>query len=271
MRISAFQKEIAGAKIDCALIFSLDEEPNKSMIYLTGYSGLGILAVLKDKCFILAPEMEYEKAKKTKLPVFKSDKKHRLLDNLSSLLAHEKIDTLGIEYNKCSYLLYKKIKKALKKKRKDTSALLAKMCMVKDDIEIKNIKKACDVTDKIFKTVCKNFKFKTEMELKCFIEDSIRKNGCELAFPAIVASGKGTSLPHYVPTDKKIVNGFLMLDFGARYNGYCADMTRMLYVGNPKKEELEDYSLVLNAVKKCEAASLKKRSFQSCMHYLLKT
>jgi Xaa-Pro aminopeptidase len=206
--------------------------------------------------------MEYEKARKTsKIKIFKTEKKKKLIETLILLIKRENIKKIGIEEISCSVALYKRIKKGIKVKFCDIGGLCSIIRMKKDRKELQKIKKACIVTDYVFKKICKNFNFKTEEEIKKFIEIEFSKKGCELAFPSIVASAKATSQPHYAGSNK-IKSGFLMIDFGAKYKKYCADMTRMLYIGKPKKQELKNYALVLETVKMCEkqAAIVKKWS-----------
>jgi Xaa-Pro aminopeptidase/Xaa-Pro dipeptidase len=171
MRIKKLQKKIRAKNLDLVLIFSLDEIPNTSMIYFADYHGLGLLAITKNKNFLLVPEMEYEKAQKTKLKIYKTDKKKRLLENLSVLLKRHKIAKVGIEENKCSVYLYKKLKKAIKARYVDVSTELSKLRMIKEDMELKYIQKACQITDIVFEKICNKFKFKTEKELKEFIKE----------------------------------------------------------------------------------------------------
>ena len=77
------------------------------------------------------------------------------------------------------------------------------------------------------------------------------KNGAEaVSFETIAVSGKNSSMPHGVPTDKKIENGdFITMDFGAVYNGYHSDMTRTVIVGKPTEKQKEVYETVLKAQK----------------------
>jgi len=259
MRIKKIQTSLKEENIDLTLIFSFDEKPNSNMVYFGDYVGVGVLAVLKNKSFLIVPDMEYERAKKTKLKVYKTDKKKRILETLSDLLKSQKIKKIGIEERKITLYLYKKLKKVLKGRYKDVSDIYSGIRMIKETKELSYIKKACSVTDNVFSKITKNFKFKTEIELKEFIENEIRKQECKLAFSPIVASGSNSAQPHYTPSEK-IKKGFLLLDFGARYKGYCADMSRMLYIGTPTIKELDNFNLVLDTLKKCESAKVKKFS-----------
>ncbi|WP_422398159.1 aminopeptidase P family protein [Spiroplasma endosymbiont of Diplazon laetatorius] len=115
--------------------------------------------------------------------------------------------------------------------------------MVKDQWEVEQIRKACDITHKVFLEVLDFVKpGMSEKELARFVSDSFLKNGAEkLSFDTIVASGENGSMPHAVPTDKKIETGdFVTLDMGCYYNGYCSDQTRTFAVGNDDNQKLKE-------------------------------
>ena len=70
----------------------------------------------------------------------------------------------------------------------------------------------------------------------------------DLSFETIVLSGANTSMPHGVPSDKPVQDGeFVLMDFGAVYNGYHSDMTRTVCVGEPSEEMRKVYNIVLEA------------------------
>src|SRR5207244_6194052 len=77
----------------------------------------------------------------------------------------------------------------------------------------------------------------------------------EPAFDSIVASGPNGSMPHAIPSERHIQRGELVtIDMGARYKGYCADMTRTICLGDPSEARMQEiYDAVLNAMKTCEA------------------
>ena len=80
-----------------------------------------------------------------------------------------------------------------------------------------------------------------------FILLEIKKRGLKPSFPPIVTSGKNAGNDiHPQPTDKKL-SGFVIIDLGVRVNGYCSDMTRTIFVGNPTIEQKKIYDLVLQS------------------------
>ena len=134
----------------------------------------------------------------------------------------------------------------------ELSLLVSRLRMKKNLQEIEFIKKAQSITDKTFEYILNEIKTGvTEKEIALKMEFFMRKCGSEgIAFDIIAVSGKNSSLPHGVPTDKIIENGdFLTLDFGAKWNGYCSDMTRTVAIGNPSQRQTEVYNTVLKAQK----------------------
>ena len=83
-----------------------------------------------------------------------------------------------------------------------------------------------------------------------FLEKEIKNRGADLAFPTIVGTGKNSSIPHHITSTVKLQKGFLQLDFGAKWQNYCSDMSRVLYLGKPIEEELKMYKLLLEVQEK---------------------
>lgn len=117
----------------------------------------------------------------------------------------------------------------------------------KTEQEIEYIKKAQSITDIAFAAILGFIRpGVTEREIAIELEYQMQKNGAEgLAFDTIIASGVNSSKPHAHPTDKIIELGDpVTMDFGARYHGYCSDMTRTVFVGEPDEELRKIYNIV---------------------------
>ena len=150
------------------------------------------------------------------------------------------------------YVTYAKYKEYLHRYRinnfVETEHIIEKQRVNKDAEEIENIRKACELTDKCFEHLLEFIKVgMTEKEIAYEIERYFITNGASgLAFEPIVASGINSSKPHAVPTDKIIQSGdIITLDFGCKYNGYCSDMTRTIFVGYVQEYMKRIYDLVL--------------------------
>jgi len=134
----------------------------------------------------------------------------------------------------------------------ESGGVIEKMRGIKDAEEIKNIARAQDITDSAFahilKIIASDLKKITEKDIALELEYFMKKNGADkAAFDIIAVSGKKSSYPHGQPEDIKLSKGFLTMDFGAAYNGYCSDMTRTICIGKPDKKMLEVYNLVKSA------------------------
>ena len=116
-----------------------------------------------------------------------------------------------------------------------------------DSDKISSISKACKITEDIFSQAIANFSgFSTEKDVSRFISAQTKARGLKLAFPTIVGSGPGGSEPHHKPA-LPLVNGFCVIDFGVKVNGYCSDFTRTVFLGKQGKKDREIYNLVLAA------------------------
>ncbi len=229
--------------LDGALLIDINSgEPN--FFHTSGiHSDCGFLFVpKKGNSIVFVSGLELEAARKNcKLKVVELEKPmHKVLGK------YIKKEKIGLNFCSIRLKTFYYLKKHLKLKFNDISDDLRILRMTKRKDEVNKIKKACNITDKVFSLIVNNFKFKTELELKNFIELKIKEMGCELAFNPVVATGKNTSMPHYKAGDVKLKKGFLLLDFGAKYKGYCSDMSRMLYLGKPSKKEIDEYKKLLS-------------------------
>ena len=160
------------------------------------------------------------------------------------------ITTLGFEenyLNVAEFMLYEKnVNAKLVPFTKEINGFRA----VKEEWELNVMRKAQAITDKAFAEVCPRIKVgMTELELQAELIYCLYKNGATgLAFDPIVVSGPNSSLPHGVASERVIQEGdFVTMDFGALYNGYCADMTRTVAVGFATEEMKKVYNTVLEA------------------------
>lgn len=156
---------------------------------------------------------------------------------------------VGIEENYISYSKYQNLVRIYRlKEAVETNNLIEKMRTIKDDNEIAKIRRACEITDNCFTHLLEYIKVgMTERQIAFEIEKYFIENGANgLAFDTIVASGENSSKPHAVPTNRKIQSDDnITIDFGAKYKGYCSDMTRTIFVGSVSDEVRNLYNFIL--------------------------
>lgn len=158
-------------------------------------------------------------------------------------------EKVGFEESYITYEKYKSILQLYKiNELVETEGIIEKQRRIKDEEEINNIKKACEITDKCFEFLKNYIKIgMTEREIAYKIEEFFIKNGAEgLSFKPIVASGANSSMPHSIATDKKIEEGdIILIDLGCKYKGYCSDMTRTIFMGKMDDTIKTAYDVVL--------------------------
>lgn len=119
--------------------------------------------------------------------------------------------------------------------------------MRKTKEEIAKIKRACELTDKGFEFICKNIKpGMTEIEIAKKLDDYMFSLGVRgLAFETIVGSGINSSSIHSKPSNRKIEEqDIIQFDIGYVFDGYCSDMSRMVFVGGITEKQKDIYNLV---------------------------
>jgi len=141
-----------------------------------------------------------------------------------------------------------------------TSSIVEYIAAIKDQNEIDSLKSAIEITDVVFDEIIKEIKEGvTENEIAALISYKFKNNGAEGdSYDPIVASGWRSALPHACPTNKPFEKGdFVVMDFGALFNGYHADMTRTIVIGPPTERHKEIYQIVLDSqmsgIKKAKA------------------
>ncbi len=166
------------------------------------------------------------------------------------------IKALGVEEN-VSYGEYRSLKELFKGiEFVAVDEAFSKIRAIKTEREISLIKTAQSVTETAFNEILPFIKEGvTEIEIAARLEYIMLKNGCELAFDSIVAFGENGSKPHAHRSERKLRRGeFVTMDFGAKYKGYCSDMTRTVALGAVDERKARAYNAVLEANKLAEKA-----------------
>lgn len=158
-------------------------------------------------------------------------------------------ENVGFEEYYITYAQYKEfIRKYKINNFVETEKMIEKQRMIKDEDELSSLNKACNITDDCFKFIISYIKpGMTEKHIAKKINDYYNENSEGPSFETIVASGENSSKPHAVASDRKIqTNDIITIDMGCKVNGYCSDMTRTIFVGEPTEEMKNVYDLVLS-------------------------
>ncbi len=247
------KKILAKCGVDCILLFRGEYE-NYNYAYMSKNSCYGIFMLTRSGSRLIVPKMEAGRAKGIKKVIAKKS----MMDELKKQLEAGSIKTVGVDMDQLRVNGFKGLKKELKGKNfKDVSKQIYLLRQKKTKEEIKTISEACRITEEIIRLALKKMKdFRQEGDVKAFLTAETIRRGCELAFPPVVASGPNGSVPHH-DGNSKIRKGFLIIDFGVKYKGYCADITRTAYIGKPTKKEVDEYKKVQDVQKRCALMSKK--------------
>ena len=131
-----------------------------------------------------------------------------------------------------------------------TSGIIEKIAAIKDLTEIESLKTAIEITDVVFDKIIPELKEGVkEKDIAAKISYLFKINGAEGdSYEPIIASGHLGALPHARPSEKEFEKGdFVVMDFGALYNGYHADMTRTIVIGEATEKHTEIYNIVLES------------------------
>ena len=192
---------------------------------------------------VLTSRLEKENVGNTQYEVFEN-KTHRD-DMLQKKLRRKKV---GVNF---CFLIHKDfidLKKIVCQDLADVGSAVQHARLVKDNKEIRCIRKACQISSDIAEGIGSFLNDKiSEHEMVSEIVYQIHQQGGSMAFDPIVAFGKNTAYPHYSYGEKKLVRGPVLCDFGAKYKRYCSDITRTFYYGNPPAKFLKMYQVVLDA------------------------
>ena len=203
------------------------------------------------KVDIIVSELESETAKKSNLDIhiYKNGEDYKKI--IKKLTFPYK--NIGINLNKIIYKDYLNLKKIVPQSNfKDVSDSINKTRLVKDEIEIKLIKKACKISDKVIEKIPQILHENMhEYELAAEINYIMQKHGADkTAFDTISSFGKNSSEPHYTHGNTKLKkDDFVLCDFGACYKKYNSDITRTFVFGKASKKQKNMYATVKEANK----------------------
>lgn len=224
----------------------------KDIRYLTGFHGdASALLVLPKKLIVISDfrfQEELELLKGFASVVIRSG---TMLDAQSSLIGDLKLKALALQSEVMTVETRNAIAKAVGPKRvRDSSGLLRGLRIIKDEHEIKLIRKAVGIQQDSLLALRKQLKLgMTEREVAARLEYEMKVRGAEEpAFSTIAAAQANGSLPHAVPGSTRTAKGKgLLIDWGATVDGYHSDMTRTFSFGRWSPKMHEVYEVVLEA------------------------
>jgi len=220
--------------------------------YLSGFTGSAGFLLISEKSALLATDFRYIEQAKRQAPdldiVQIEGELPKWLPDLASSIRAKKI---GIEANDISFAVYRKlVANAGGNEIVSTEDFVESLRAVKDEGELELVAKAVELADAAFEEVTPTIRpGMTEKEVAWQFEKSLREKGSEtVPFDIMVASGPNSALPHHKPSDRPISYGEpVIIDMGARFEGYSSDLSRTICLGNRDEKFEKIYDLVLGA------------------------
>jgi len=222
--------------------------------YLTGFEGSSALLIVTEERDYFISDSRYEEYARSIMPpgmefVLMKGPADR---TVAKILKRKRFQRLFVEDHSATLsqasLLGKTISPA---SLREGGSPVNEMRMEKEPEEIEVIRTAVDLADRCFSHVLSIIKpGLTEWDISVEIEYFYRKNGCrKTSFDSIVASGPGSSMPHYITSmTRRIEKGdALLIDMGCEFRGYNSDLTRTIFVNSIDDDLRRIYGIVRSA------------------------
>jgi len=230
-RQAALRVALEGEGLDGLLVTHL---PN--IRYLTGFSGSAALLLMRPDSTTLITDFRYgvqAPAEAGDAAVVEIDQTS-VWDRLGRLLGATPAGSLGIESQAITVRDAERVAALSRSRLVPTSDLVERLRAAKSPEEVGAIRAATALAQAALADVLPTVRAgQTERQVGAALEAALRRHGSEWhPFPTIVASGPRAALPHAGTSARVIQAGeWLLLDFGAQVDGYCADLTRTVVVG----------------------------------------
>lgn len=257
-RVGRLNKNITKAGLDAFVII-----PSPTMLYLAGLSfhlmERPTVAIFRpeDPPILILPKLELSKAKSSQVDFtyffYEEDIQSRTdaFEQAANVFATEQLK-VGIEPLRMRAFEIEILRNAMPGAEfKSAAEVVADLRIFKDQDEIKSMKKAVTIAESAMTATFPLLQIgMTERDIAAELVIQLLRSGSEseVPFSPIVASGPNSALPHAVPTDRTLQPGdLLIIDWGARVDGYVSDLTRTYAVGEIDEEFERIYSVVKDA------------------------
>lgn len=250
-RLQKLRQKLAEKEIEALLV----SQP-ENRYYLSGFAGsAGFLLITRDKA-ILATDFRYIEQAKIQATDYEIFQIANDIDTwFSGLVSGLNLRKLGFEVGHVTVATHRQLKEIMDKTQPPTSlvpleGLVESLRVVKEPEEVAVITRASEMSDNAFQYIEEEIRTgMSEKEVAWEIEKFLRENGSQtVPFDIIVASGPNSALPHAKPSQRTIQVGEpVIIDIGARLDGYSSDLSRTICLGTPDDTFKKVYDVVLGA------------------------
>jgi Xaa-Pro aminopeptidase len=250
-RVRNIRAELSNRRID-ALVLTKPA----NVTYLTGFSGEDSWAVVTGRTVYLLTDSRYTEQAQKECPLARIvERKDPMAQAGGRLIGKLKFaKTVAVEKS-ISLGDYEALKKNTDVRLQAVDGLVEAQRSVKDAQETAAIRSAAAIAAAAFQRAVRHVRPGiTESTLAGILDLEMRRQGAKVGFETIVAFGPNASRPHHQPSPRKLTpRDTILIDFGARYNGYCCDITRSFAFGKPAAA----YGRAYEVVEKAQAAAIR--------------
>ena len=252
LKLQKLRQRIEEEELDAILISAPENRR-----YMSGFTGsAGWLLISRDDA-TLATDFRYVEQAGNQAPDFSIYRIQRGLGWFPEWTAEHGVKRIGFESQDVTVSVHNAFLKAIEEAEDSnnpelvpTSGIVEKLRVFKDADELALLTEAIRIADEAIDEVAPRIEPGiTEEAVAWELEKAMRERGAEMiSFDTIVGAGANGALPHH-RADETVIrqNDAIVIDMGAKYQGYCSDLTRTIFVGEPDDKFRKIYDIVLQA------------------------
>ena len=246
-RLACYRAAMAKRRIRALLITK-----RADLFYLSGFTGEDSAGLITPTQFHLLSDRRFEESIRQECPWARVWMRKKLLnDEIAKVCRALKIRSLAVQADSLTLADQTELGKLMPTLRlKAAPPITGEMRRLKDRSELSALSRAMRVAEEAFVATRKSIRIgQTESAIAARLEYEMKMRGASgPSFPTICAEGRNAALPHAHPDKRKVKEGSaILLDWGARVDNYCSDLTRMLFVGSVPPKLAKIYAIVLDA------------------------
>lgn len=228
-------------------------------IYLTGFNGEDGAVLITPREVVLITDGRFDEAAERQAPwAARFLRGPHLTEGIAEVAGQHRVKSMAVQPEHMTLAMLDALGRACRGIRiTQAPPIASRLRRIKDRTEIGLIRHSIAVAEGAFKATRKALRPRmTELEVAALLEYEMKKRGAARpSFQTIAAVGPNAALPHAEPGDRRLTaNSMILLDWGAHCEGYCSDLTRVLFMGKISPRLKHVYQIVLDAQLKAIAA-----------------
>ena len=252
LKLDKLREKLKNEGLDAILISSPENRR-----YMSGFTGSAGYLMISQTDAVLATDFRYVEQAGQQAPDFRVQRTAAGLSWFPEWTAEQGVKSVGFESTDMTVSQHESFIKAASEGEATNnpelvgvSGIIERLRTFKDAGELELLTRAVEIADGAIDQVGPNIvPGMTEEAVAWELEKAMRERGADMiSFDTIVGAGANGALPHHRADETVIKDGdAVVIDMGAKYRGYCSDLTRTVFVGTPDEKFREIYDIVLRA------------------------